>query len=453
MASDKTKQLVGWDRENVVQPMAMVGAEPTTVYCRGRGINIEDSDGNVYMDCQAQLTCVNLGYGQREIAEAVFEQMGKLEYSTTFGNLCNESNIECSRRLAQLTQPGLKHFMYTCGGSETIDTALRVARAYWHKKGNGDKHKIISLYHSYHGVNFGASSATALGRGFFTMGTLPLVPGFLHIPNYFCYRCPLSLSYPQCGIRCARMLAYAIENEGRDSVAAFIAEPVQGTGGTLIPPPEYWPMVREICDQYDVLLIADEVMTGFGRTGKMFATENWNVVPDLMCLAKGLTSAYLPFGAVAISDKVFEGLKGALVFGFTYSGHPVCSAAASKAMEIYVRDRVVENAAEVGKYTLERLNREFAVLPCVDNVSGLGLMIGMDIVADKASRRTFPLEKDVPTQIGARAREKGLLIRAGSTRLGCTDRVSFTPPLIITRQEVDKALDILLPILADLKPE
>jgi adenosylmethionine-8-amino-7-oxononanoate aminotransferase len=252
------------------------------------------------------------------------------------------------------------------------------------------------------------------------------------------------MNYPDCGIQCAKLLAYTIENEGKDTIAAFVAEPVHGTAGVIVPPPEYWPMVRKICTEHDVLLIADEVMTGFGRTGKMFATEHWDVKPDIMAMAKGLTSAYLPFGAVAVSDTVFEGLKGATISGFTYSGHPVCSAAATKVMEIYVRDRIVENAAKVGKYAMGRLKAEFLPLPCVGEVSGLGLMLALEIVADKATRASFPAEQGVPMRIGAETHQKGLLVRVGN-------RIAFTPPLIITKEEVDKALDILLPIVASVK--
>jgi putrescine aminotransferase len=186
-------------------------------------------------------------------------------------------------------------------------------------------------------------------------------------------------------------------------------------------------------------------MTGFGRTGKMFAVEHWDVVPDMMALAKGLTSAYLPFGAVAISDAVVEGLKGAPVFGFTYSGHPVCSAAATKVMEIYERDNVVENTAEMGSYALNRLKAECESMPCIGEVAGLGLMIGVEIVTDKANHTPFPIEQNVPMEIGNEARDKGLLVRA-------SDRLAFTPPLIVTKDEIDKALDILVPILAAVKP-
>jgi putrescine aminotransferase len=445
MDSASTSELLKWDKEHVIHPMAPVGTDPTIVMAGGEGIYVKDSDGKQYLDGASQLTCINLGYGQTEIADAVAEQMKQLAYSHSFFGNCNTANIECSRKLAQLTPTGLNHFFYTLGGSGSIDTSFRIARTYWKNKNKGGKFKIISLHNSYHGVNFGAVSATALRYGQFAAWVQPVVPGFLRIPSYYCYRCGFDLKYPDCGIECAKFLAYTIKQEGPDNVAAFVAEPVHGTAGSIVPPPEYWPMVRKICTENDVLLIADEVMTGFGRTGKMFGTQHWDVVPDIMALAKGLTSAYLPLGAVAIIDEVAEGLKGAPVFGFTYSGHPVCSAAATKVMEIYERDNVVENAAEMGGYALNRLKAECESMPCVGEVAGIGLMIGIEIVQDKPSHTPFPVEQNVPMGIGNEAREKGLLIRA-------SDRLAFTPPLIIKKDEVDKAIDILVPILGAVKP-
>ena len=300
MHSSLTSDLFNWDRQHVIHPMAAVGAEPIVVMEEGDGIYIKDTDGKKYIDGSAQLTCVNLGYGSKEIADSVAEQINKLAYGSSFGGNCTRANIELSRKLARVTPTGLNHFFYTTGGSDSIDSAFRIARTYWHNKGKSDKHKIISLYHSYHGANFGAVSATALKAGMFSANIHPLVPGFLRVPSYYCYRCAFDATYPHCDIMCAKFLAYTIENEGQDTIAAFVAEPVHGTAGSIIPPPEYWPMVRQICTDHDILLISDEVMTGFGRTGKMFATEHWGVVPDMMTMAKGLTSAYLPFGAVAI---------------------------------------------------------------------------------------------------------------------------------------------------------
>ncbi len=403
------------------------------------------------MDGSSQLTCVNLGHGQQEIVDAALQQMRKLQYCTTFYGHSNQPMIECAKKLSELTPKGLDNFQFTCYGSESTETDYRFARLYWNNKGS-QKYKIISLYDSYHGINLGSVSAGGLGRGFFSRGAGPLIPGFIHIPNYHCYRCMLNLKYPQCGMACAKLLEETIVREGADSIAAFIAEPEHGTAGMISPPPEYWPIVRRTCDQYEVLLIADEVMTGFGRTGKMFAVEHWDVAPDIMTMAKGITSSYLPLGAVALNEKVHDGLKGCMAGSYTYSGHPVCTAAAVKTMEIYVRDKIVENAAAVGKYARDRLEAEFKPLPCVGNIGGLGLMLGIEIVSDKETKKPFPPDINILPQIMKQSLEAGLFIRGASTRIGPGDRLSFSPPLIITRQQVDKMLDILYPILSRLKP-
>ena len=237
------------------------------------------------------------------------------------------------------------------------------------------------------------------------------------------------------------------------SIAAFIAEPELGVGGMIAPPPpEYWPIVREICTEYEVLLIADEVMTGFGRTGRMFAMDHWGVKPDIIAMAKGITSAYIPFGVVAFSEEIWKALKGTVLTTYTYSGHPVCAAAAIKTMEIYTRDRVVENAAKSGEYAIERLMRDFEPLPCVGGVNGLGLMIGIEIVADKNTKKPFERKSNIMQQLHYQALEKGLFLRMADIGATPSDRIAFAPPLIITTQEIDKALDILYPIMADLKP-
>ena len=280
-----------------------------------------------------------------------------------------------------------------------------------------------------------------------------MMPGFLHVPSYYCYRCMFGLKYPECNIRCARFLADIIQKEGSESVAAFIAEPELGVGGMIAPPREYWSIVRDICNEHEVLLIVDEVMTGFGRTGKMFAIEHWGLIPDMMTMAKGITSAYMPFGAVAFNDEIWQALKGRNFISYTYAGHPVCAAAAVKTIEIYHRDKVVENAAEVGEYARARLQREFAPLPCVGEIGGLGLMLGIEIVADKARKAVFPRELNIVQKIQDRALEKGLFVRTSDIGSTPGERIAFAPPLIITTQEVDKALDILYPIVADLKPQ
>ncbi len=451
MQGRRTEELLRWDREHIVHGRWPIGDNIGIVTEKSHGIYFQDTEGKEYIDGASQLLCVNLGYGQQEIINAISEGLARTQYAMLFHGFSNVAIIECGQKLSELVPPGLDHFSFTTGGSESIDSAIRLARFYWHARGS-DKRKVISLYDSYHGITGAALSATGSGKGSYERGLGSQMSGFIRIPSHYCYRCTFNQEYPRCGIQCARFLAEIIEKEGPNNIAAFMAEPVLGVGGMLAPPPEYWPMVREICTKYDVLLIADEVMTGFGRTGKMFAMEHWGIKPDIITMAKGITSAYLPFGAVAFSNDIWETVKGRNFTAYTYSGHPVCAVAATKAMEIYLRDRIAENAASMGKYALERLIRDFGPLPCVGGANGLGLMLGIEIVADKATKRPFDPGLNVMQKIQDRALEQGLFVRVAGIGGTPSDRVVFAPPLTITSREVDRALDILHPIIAGLAP-
>jgi adenosylmethionine-8-amino-7-oxononanoate aminotransferase len=446
MKKAKTEELLQWDREHLIHSMWPIGSPRGIVFDRAEGIILRDTEGKEYIDSCSQLVNVNIGHGRREVVEAIVEQLGKLQYTTTYWGFTNTAAILCAKKLAEITPPGLKHFFFTSGGSESVETAFKIARNYWHAK-KPEKHKIISLYHSFHGVSFGTLSATNLGMGRLWKSFGPLVPGFLHIPSYYCYRCAFGLEYPGCQIKCADLLAETIENEGQDSVAAFIAEPVQGSVGMISPPPEYFPKVRKICSEMGILLIADEVMSGFGRTGKLFAVENWGVIPDIMTMAKGITSGYIPFGAVAIGEEIYQELQNRqspFFHGFTYSGHPVGSAAAIKDMEIIVGEKLADNAARMGQYALRCLQKEFLSLPCVGTISGLGLMIGIEYVEDKKTKAIPQKVLETSRKIQERALQEGLFLRVYG------NRVTLSPPLIINKEQVDRILALLKPILADI---
>ena len=452
MGSKRTEELLKWDREHIVHSRYGIGGNIGIVTDKTHGIYFQDTDGKDYIDGASQLLCVNLGYGQKEIVDAVYKEMERLQYSMLFHGFSNIASIECARKLGELVPEGLDHFNFTSGGSESIGVAMRLARLYWRSKNRASKTKVVSLYDSYHGTGHGGLTATGSGRGFYEKDAGPIAGGYIWIPSYYCYRCMFGLKYGTCNMQCARFLAEAIEKEGAESIAAFIAEPELGVGGMIAPPPEYWPLIRSICTKYDVLLITDEIMTGFGRTGKMFAVEHWGIKPDIMVMAKGITSAYLPFGAVAFDDDIWKELQGKNLVSYTYAGHPTCAAAAVKAMEIYVRDKVAENAASVGRYAMDRLKQDFEPLACVGEVGGLGLMLGIEIVADKDTKATFDPNLHIMQQLQDKALEKGMFIRTAEITSGPGDRICFAPPLIITKEEVDKALDILCQILADLKP-
>jgi putrescine---pyruvate transaminase len=445
-----TKQLIKWDEDHLMHSLYPTGKNCGIIWEEGRGVILKDTNGKEYLDFCAQLDCVNLGYSQAELVSAAAEQMQKLSYAATFFGFSNKTSIECGMKLAELTPQGLDNFFFTAGGSESTELAFILSRVYWRNRGAEGKHKIISLYDSYHGMTFGARSCTGLGKGLLESGLVQKVPGFIHIPSFYCYRCMFGKEYPKCGIQCAKFLGEVIEKEGPETVAAFIAEPVMGATGMIPPPKEYWPMVRDICTKYNVLLIADEVMTGFCRTGRMFAVEHWEIKPDLMTLAKGITSAYFPVGAVVISDHVFKGLNGTIDAGFTYGGHPVGFAVATKAIEIYTRDKIVEHVEKLGKHIKERLVKEFLPLPCVGDITGIGFMGGIEIVADKKTKRVFDPALNVMENIKAKALERGLFIRTASITSSISDRVEWSCPLVMNSDEIDRAIDILKPIIAEI---
>jgi putrescine aminotransferase len=452
MRTMSTEGLLRWDSEHLVHSRWGIGGNIGIVIEGGEGIYFVDTEGKKYIDGASQLLCVNLGYGQKEIIEAIYGALLRLPYSMLFHGFSNRSSVECGIRLSELVPKGLDHFNFTSGGSDGVGVATRLARMYWESKGMRSKTKVISLYDSYHGTGHGGISATGSGRGFYERGTGPLASGYVHIPSHYCYRCMLGLHYPECDVRCGQFLSEVIEKESADTIAAFIAEPVLGVGGMIAPPPEYWPLVRQTCTKYNVLLIADEVMTGFGRTGKMFGLDNWGITPDIMIMAKGITSAYLPFGAVAFSTDIWEALRGKNVVSYTYAGHPVCAAAAVKTMEIYVRDKIAEHVADISRYALNCLRREFEPLQCVGGVGGLGLMLGIEVVSDKDSKTVFDPSLHIMQQIQQKALKRGLFVRTAEITSGPSDRICFAPPLVITVAEMDKALEILYSVVAELVP-
>jgi len=449
LVSKRTEDLIKWDEEHIIHPWAPIGhTQLKLVIEKGHGVWLQDTEGKQYIDMAAQMGYCVLGWGQREIHDAMLEQMNNIEVNhITFG-LSNTKTIEYAQELAKVTPEGLDRFFFCSGGSEAVDTAFKLARLYWSLQGK-NRWKIICFYGGFHGLSGGCTWASSAGKGMFLKGIGPQVPGFVYTPSYYCNRCMFGLKYPDCNVQCAQYLAEVIEGEGAENVAAFIAEPVMGNAGQVAPPPEYWSMVRKICDEHNILMIADEIQSGFSKTGKMFGLENWDVKPDIMVMAKAITNGYIPFAAVAVNDKVYQVLEGTHFFhGFTYCGHPTACAAALATLNILTRDKVADNAAKVGKHIMERLEAEFKPLPCVGGFSGLGLMIGMDIVADKTTKAA--LSPAIRNNIWRQMVEKGLLSRpiAGYGDI----RLFICPPCVITVEEADKMLDILLPIIAAVKP-
>jgi len=448
MVSKRTQELLALDLKYLVHGFAVVGSEDVwPIIERAEGVKCWDTEGNFYYDAASQQTSNTLGHGQKEIIDAICEQARKLQFAHLLARQSNVPIIEYAAELAKVVPAGMAHFFFTNGGTEAVETSFKLARLYWHVHGK-PKYKIISLQDGFHGAGMGSAAATRAGSGAFWTGYAPLAAGFIQAPTFYCNRCAFNLKYPSCDIICARYVEKVIRAEGADSVAAYIAEPVMGAAGNVAPPPEYFPIVRQICSQHDVFMIADEVQTGFGRTGKLWGQEHWPVSWDIMTTAKAINGCYIPFGATLLSDRVFEGLKGTMLWhGFTQHGNPICAAAASAALKIIFRDKMVENAEKVGSYVLERLSREFKKLPIVSDCSGLGLMLGIELVRDKKSMTPFDTET-------TRKWLRGVLKRGLNARMALArdySRLRFNPPIITTPKEADGMLDILYTSLAELK--
>lgn len=449
MASKRTEEFLKIDRKHIIHGFGVVGDEDIgPVIERAEGIKCWDTDGNFYYDAGSQQTSNTLGHGQKEIIEAMCEQAKKLQFAHLLGKQSNAPIIEFARVFARVVPKGLDHFFFTSGGSEAVETAFKLARLYWTRQGKG-KYKIISIENAYHGAGMGSAAATRVGSGAFWAGYAPLASGFVQAPYYYCNRCPFNLKYPKCNILCARYVEEIIRTEGPDTVAAYIAEPVLGAAGNIAPPPEYFPIIRQICSDNDVLLIGDEVQTGFGRTGKMWAMEHWPPVKwDMMSVAKAITGSYFPFGATLISDRVFEGLKGAMLWhGWTQHGNPIGAAAAKASLKLIQDQKLVENSEKIGNYVMKRFKSELKALPIVDDISGMGLMLGIEIVKDKRSRK--PFDSAVLSKWQRELLQKGLYVRLSHAKY--YSRVRFNPPIITTRKEADEMLDMLFPALASLK--
>ena len=447
MVSKRTQELMQTDIDHIIHPMAVVGQVTGIIIEKAHGIYLVDTDGKEYMDLSAQLVCHNLGHRHPVLMDAIRETIEKIDYQHIFFGHSHVYVIELGQKLARFTPGDLNHFYFTSGGSESTDSAMKMARIYWANRGMAGKYKIISLYNSYHGTAGLSTHATGIGHGGIQNPFGPMVPGFIHVPPFYSYRSMFG-DVPDAGMMSARFLEEVIKAEGPESIAAFIAEPVMGAGGSVDPPPGWWPMVREICSKYDILLIVDEVMTGFCRTGKMFAQEHWGIQGDLMTMAKGIDSSVLPFGGVAVSNKVYEGLKGKVFkHGFTYCAQPIACAVASAALDIYVKEKVAENVAKVGAHVKRRLETEFLPLPCVGDIGGLGLHLGIELVNDKESK--MPLDSEVQNELQRKMFDAGIFIRVGEGWLA--NRIFVTPPCIITMEEADKALDIMKPLIAALK--
>ena len=409
---------------------AQVREDGPGILVSAKGLDITTADGATWLDMMSTQTRANsLGYGQEEIAKAVYDQLVQLHYAGCFAQAADVA-VEFAAKIAELTPGRLTTTLFAGSGSEANEMSLKFAKQYHHHKGAKPRaHKVIARWDSYHGATMGAQAATDwLGTRHISE---PGVPGYSHIPAPTCYRCPFGLEYPSCGVLCADWLEKQIQHEGPDFVAAFIAEPVMQANGVQVPPPEYFPKIREICDRYEVLFIDDEVKTGFGRTGEWFALEHWEVEPDIMSTAKAITSGYFPLGASTVSNEIAETIPTFLHIQ-TYNGHPGGCAAGLKTVDIIERDNLVARSKEMGAYFLDAL-KSLEALPIVGQVRGLGLWVAIDFTSDKTTRA--PLADEAVTAIAARMRERGVLVGVAGTA------IEMAPGYIVTREQLDRAVE------------
>lgn len=431
MDADEIRRL---DKKHVMHTWTVNARVDPRVIVDVDGVYIIDNEGKRYLDFCSQLKSVNVGHRNHKIIKAIQEQVERVCFIST--GFAIEPRSRLVKALAELTPGDLNKFFFTLGGADAVENAVKFAKAYT------KKFKIISLYRSYHGATYGAVTLTGDRRRTWAE---PGIPGVVHVHNPFCYRCSFGLTSPGCGLQCAEHIAEVIAYEDPDTLAAIIVEPVTGAGGIIIPPEGYLKRLREICDQNNILLIADEVMTGFGRTGQWFAMQHWDVVPDLMTIAKGLTSSYLPLGAVALSEKVSRVLENEMLYcGLTYSAHPVCCAAACATVEVYKEDSLIENSRAMGeilKIGLERLKDRHI---CVGDTRAIGLFGCLDLVKNRHTKEPID-SKGFGKEISKRLMDKGLYSPIGSMQ---PITILFTaPPLSINERQLHEGLEIIDEVL------
>ena len=417
--------------------------KPPQTIVSAEGIDITDSSGNRLLDATSgQLANVTLGYSATEIKQAITAQLDVLPYFTTFRGMTNRPAEELSHTLIEnwFGADGMERVFFCSGGGDAVDTAMRLSRQYWKIRGARDRYKFIALRNGYHGTHFGGASLNS--KAVVRRSYEPLLAGVFHIPTPWTYRNPFDEQDPhRLGELCARMLEEEIVFQGPDTVAAFIAEPVTSAGGLVVPPPNFWPRVREICTKYGVLLIADEVITAFGRTGFESGSRGWNVKPDMMTAAKAITSGYFPLGATMVNGLVAEAFEsrkdgfGLIGHGYTYSGHPVGCAAALAALRLARKRRVWDNARSRGDELmagLQRLHQKHAI---VGEVRGKGLMACVELVSDRKSKA--PVAPAMAARISEAIVAAGVMVRVSDSSIG------LAPPLIIEPADVDRIIEAL----------
>jgi len=442
-----TADLVAKDKAHLLHPVSnlkQMRSQGPLVFTRGEGVYLWDSDGNRFMDTFSGLWNVNVGHGRHELAIAAAEQIDEVAFVPTFFGLASPPAIELGAKLAELFPGSINHFQFTSGGSESNETALKIARYYWWLKGQPDKIKIISRKMAYHGIAMGALAATGIPT--YHEGFGPGVPGFVHIHAPYPYRVGEGLSDAEFVQKLVEDLEATIEKEGASTIAAMIGEPVQGAGGVVVPPDGYWDAITRVLKKHDILLIADEVICGFGRTGSMFGMTTYGFEPDLVAFAKGITSGYIPMGGVGVSDEIFRVLAEPdriFMHGFTYAGHPVGAAVALRNIQIIEDEKLPENAGKVGAYILSELHRKLDDAPYVGNIRGKGMMLFVEVVSDKATKAKYDPSFGLAGKLTAATRKRGIMVR------GSNDGIAMAPPLILTQEQGDELVGSVVESLAE----
>lgn len=437
------RQLVELDKAHFLHPTTSpkTHAEngPKVIFTEGNGVYVKDINGETYLDGLSMLWNVNIGHGNKEIARTAQEQMEKLAYNSTFVGHSNEPAIRLAEKIVSLAPGDLCAVFYTSGGSEANDTAFKLSRFYWELKGKPEKRKIIALNNAYHGVTIAAQTATAIPNfhTFAGSGISEVFHAKPHVTN-----CELGDTSDPNYDGCIRDI---VEKEGADTIAAIIMEPIQGSGGVNIPPDGYLQAVRNLCDEFNILFIADEVICGFGRTGKMFGVDNWNITPDLLCFAKGVSSGYSQLGGVLMNQEIRNTLiqyEGVLSHGFTYSGHATSCAVALKNIEIIERDHIIQNVLDMEhelKKGLSYLKDKHSI---VTNIRTIGLLAALELYDDPSTGKRFDITVEAATKVANECFKRKLIVRAIRVAEG-ENIIAIAPPLIINKTEIQEIISIL----------
>ncbi|SDQ20342.1 aminotransferase family protein [Virgibacillus salinus] len=431
------ENLIELDKRHFIHPTSSIQQQQKdgakVIMEKGEGIYLTDTNGNVYIDAMSSLWNVNIGHGREELAEVAAQQLKKLAFSSAFSTFSHEPAIKLAEKIATISPTGLNAVFFTSGGSESNDSAIKLVRHYWKIQGKPGRRKIIALKRGYHGVAAASTSVTGIPEFWGMAGHMMI--DFIHAESPYGGNTEKAIA----------SLRQVIEDEGPENIAAFLVEPVQGAGGVLIPPADYFKEVRKLCDEYEILFIADEIITGFGRTGKMFGMENWGATPDLMTFAKGVTSGYIPLGGVVVSDHIHNVLKekskGTLFHGFTYSGHPTAAAVALKNIEIIEHENLIENSRKMGEVLLKSFKMVKENLDIVGDVRTIGLLGAVELVQNPVTNKRFAQELNVAPRVIEALYERGVICRP--VTFNGTDIICFAPPIVIDNEQINTLVEKL----------